>query len=138
MLWGIIFWLLFLSAAGYVLIKGDFHKRLAIGTMIFGVVATTIAYGSGSHKWLPLNVSVLLIDIIALIAFAWIARASREIWPLFLVGWQIATVTIHIASSFAVSLLPNAYGIGQGIWSYLQFGTILVATVLAQRKQKPI
>jgi hypothetical protein len=136
MFWGIIFWLLFLSAAGYVLVRGDRQKRLAIGVMIAGIVATTIVYVSGSHKWLPLNISVLAIDVIALLAFIWITVRSREVWPLLLVGWQLAAVTIHIASSFAYNLLPKAYGISQGIWAYLQFGTIFAATVLARRKQK--
>jgi hypothetical protein len=42
MLWGILFWLLFLSVTTYVLLKGDAFKRTAIGIMFFGVAATTI------------------------------------------------------------------------------------------------
>lgn len=136
MLWGLIFTLLFFSAAAYVVVRGDGFQRCSIGVMIFGVVATFLAYKLGSHKWLPLNFTVLLIDVMALLAFAWIAARSRQFWPLLLMGWQIAAVTIHVASSFAHNLLPKAYGIGQGIWAYLQFGTIFVATVRARRRQK--
>jgi multisubunit Na+/H+ antiporter MnhC subunit len=134
MFWGVLFWLLFLSATAYILFKGDVLKRVAIGIMIFGVTATTIIYVSGSHKWLPLNLSILAIDLIALLAFIWISARSRQIWPLLLVAWQLAAVTIHVASSFAVDLIPRAYGIGQGIWAYLQFGTIFVATISDNRK----
>lgn len=134
MLWGILFWLLFLSVTAYVLIKGDTLKRAAIGTMFFGVSATTIIYALGSHKWLPLNFSILAIDLIALLAFTWISVRSRQIWPLLLVAWQLAAVTIHVASTFAVNLMPRAYGIGQGIWAYLQFATILAATVRDRRR----
>jgi hypothetical protein len=136
MLWGLIFTLIFFSAAAYVVVKGDSFQRCAIGVMMFGVVATFFAYKLGSHKWLPLNISVLLIDALALLAFGLIALRSRQFWPLLLVGWQIAAVTIHVASSFALNLLPKAYGISQGIWAYLQFGTIFVATIMARRKQK--
>jgi hypothetical protein len=136
MIWGLLFALLFFSAAAYVVIKGNLFQRCAISVMLFGVVATFLAYRLGSHKWLPLNHTVLAIDVIALLAFIGIAVRSREIWPLLLVGWQLAGVTIHIASSFAHHLLPKAYGIGQGIWAYLQFGTIFAATLIARRKQK--
>ena len=136
MLWGLLFALLFFSAATYVVVKGDRFQRYAIGTMLVGVIATFLVFKLGSHKWLPLNISVLVIDLIALFAFIWIAMRSRQIWPLFLVGWQLAAVAIHLASSFAQDLIPRAYGVAQGIWAYLQFGTIFAATVLARRKQK--
>jgi hypothetical protein len=131
---GIIFWLLFLSATGYILLKGNPTQRHAIGIMIFGVVATTIAFVAGSHKWLPLNFAVLGIDIVALALFVRLAIRSNNIWPLLLVGWQLATVVIHLASSFAQDLIPKAYGIGQGIWAYLQFATILIATLKEHRR----
>ena len=134
MIVGIIFWLLFLGATGYILWKGSPPKHQAIGIMIFGVAATTIAIAAGNHKWLPLNLAVLWIDMIALILFMRLAIRSEDYWPLFLVGWQLATVTIHIASSFAQALIPKAYGIGQGIWAYLQFATIFGATVMEQRR----
>lgn len=135
MIWGLLFALLFFSAAVYVVVKGDSFQRAAIGVMLFGVIATFFSYKLGSHKWLPMNVTVLMIDLLALLAFSWIAMRSRQYWPLLVVGWQIAAVTIHIASSFAQNLLPKAYGIGQGIWAYLQFGTIFAATMIGRRKQ---
>jgi hypothetical protein len=136
MIWGWLFALLFFAASTYVVVKGDRFHRLAIGVMLLGVFGTFFAYKFGSHKWLPLNLTILTIDMLALLAFAWIATRSRQFWPLLLLGWQIAAVTIHLASSFAQHLLPKAYGVGQGIWAYLQFATIFVATMRAQRQQK--
>lgn len=136
MLWAIFFWVLFFGTTGYVLVKGSRLARHAIAIMIFGVVATTAAYALGTHKWLPMNQTVLAIDSVALLLFAALAVRSRQLWPVFLVGWQLATVVIHIGSMFAVKLMPDAYGIGQGIWAYLQFATIFGATLAERRIAK--
>jgi hypothetical protein len=134
MLWGYIFWLLFLTATGYIVRKGSRSQRQAIGIMIFGVLATTIFYAIGRHKWLPLNLAVTMVDIVALFLFWSIAKKSQAFWPLLLTGWQLATVLIHIASLFAQKLLPDAYGTVQGMWAYFQFITILSVTIMERRK----
>jgi hypothetical protein len=134
MFWAIFFWVLFLSATGYVLVKGSRPAKLAICVMIFGVAATTAVYALGTHKWLPLNQSILIIDMIALTLFGILAVRSSALWPIFLVGWQLATVVIHIVSLFAVDLVPDAYGIGQGIWAYLQFATIFGVSLIERRQ----
>ena len=134
MLWGYIFLFLFLGAVGYVIRKGSRAHIQAIGIMIFGVAATTIIYTIGSHKWLPLNIAVSMIDMIALMLFGLIAHQSKEFWPLLLTGWQLATIVIHIATLYTQNLVPDVYGTVQGIWAYLQFTTIFISALLEHRK----
>jgi hypothetical protein len=134
MLWGWFFTILFLTAAVYVIRAGSRTAKFAILIMILGVALTAASYALGTHKWLPLNQTVLIIDVIALALFGVLAARSSALWPIFLVGWQIATVVIHIVSLFAVNLVPDAYGIGQGIWAYLQFATIFGATLMERRR----
>jgi hypothetical protein len=133
MIWGWLFIFLILATAIYVFAVGNRTAKYAISTLVLANALTAASYALGTHKWLPLNHTVMLIDTAALIVFGILAARSRAIWPMFLVAWQLATVIIHIASLFAQHLIPDAYGIGQGIWAYLQFATIFGVTVIERR-----
>jgi hypothetical protein len=134
MLAGYLFWLSFIGATLYVLFVGTKETLYSILVMIGGVVATTLVFVFGSNKWLHLDKSVLAIDILALVLFVAIALRSPRWWPLLLCGWQLAAVAIHLATLYASQLLPRAYGIGQGFWAYLEFGTILIVTIIDRKR----
>jgi hypothetical protein len=134
MLWGWIYIFLVLTAAIYVFAMGSHAAKYAISILFLANALTAAAYGFGTHKWLPMNHTVLIVDTIALVLFGVLAARSDALWPLFVLGWQIATVMIHIVSLFAKKLVPDAYGIGQGIWAYLQFATIFGATLIESRR----
>jgi hypothetical protein len=122
-----LFTTLVAAALLFTLVRGQSDHRFAVAVLAINVVATAIAYVLGSNKWLPLNGTVFLIDSITLCLFAFLCLRSDKLWPLVLTGWQLAAVLIHIASLFAINLMPQAYGIGQGAWAYLQFATIMWA-----------
>lgn len=136
MLWGWAFIILALAATTYVYMVGNREAKFAITTMVLAVGLSAVTYGFGEHKWLALNQIILIVDGFALLLFMGLAARSSALWPIFLVGWQLTTVAIHIVSLFAKNLMPDAYGIGQGLWAYLQFATIFGVTFAARRRTK--
>jgi hypothetical protein len=129
------FWISFLATMVVVLIFGTRELRAAIGIMIFGVAATTYIHSIGSTRWIHFNSAIFGIDTTALVMFLWLAFKFEKKWLMLVTGWQLAAVIIHLATFFARDLWPRAYGVGQGVWAYLQYGTMLIATFLEHNQR---
>jgi hypothetical protein len=129
---GIITTTISLVITAYVLWRGNFEMRLAILIVLANEMATLMAFAVGSHRWLPLNVTVFAIDMLAFVGYYWLVNRCNNYWPILLAGWQLAGMVIHLASAFVIDLAPNAYGIGQGIWAYLQYAMLLVVVIRRQ------
>ncbi|ESQ92578.1 hypothetical protein [Asticcacaulis benevestitus] len=76
--------------------------------------------GDGPGLW------VIIIDVVALIAFSLLSAKSRRLWTLFAVACQFEGVVSHFAESFSDFGLFG-YFTALGIWS----GDALVVCVLA-------
>lgn len=136
MIWGYIFIALIAATAAFTLYFGDREARLAILTLIAGTALTVVAVYSSGQYYETANGLVAAVDFLVLGVFLWISQTSRRYWTLCLPGLQAIVCITHIAKLIAPDIVPRAYVVTQGHWSYYQIILILLATHMHRTRRK--
>lgn len=136
MIWGYIFIALIFAAAGYVLFAGDRDARIAILTLVGASALTVLTVYISGQYYETANGLVALVDFLLLGAFLWLALDSRRYWTLCLPALQLIVCLTHIAKFLAPDIVPRAYVVGQGHWSYYQIILIVMAAHMHRTRRK--
>ncbi len=96
--------------------RGRDHERLAAAAELATWALTLVVFQSRSEdtQW-----RVLIIDIVLLAIFLWIAMRSARYWPIFVASFQLLAVVTHIARAFDAGVSGWAYLTAGLIWNYL-------------------
>ena len=106
-------------------IRGDRYDRA--GAAAF-VLAALISFYTAElfPVFLMPNDPLALIDLTLLIVLLIITAKSSRYWPIWSTGFQLVTVLTHLATMVQPDLVPRAYAIATGLWS---FPTALALTI---------
>jgi hypothetical protein len=86
-----------------------------------GSVASTVT--ALNANWSGLIVQLLLVDLMVLASFWWLALNSRRFWPYWVTGWQLVAVLVHLQRALFADILPEPYAL---MTMYLAYPTLLL------------
>ncbi|MGH6783465.1 MAG: hypothetical protein ACREBP_02455, partial [Sphingomicrobium sp.] len=110
----IIFNVLLIGSCGYALWRGTRDAR-AVALICLAASAATYVAMSGYHS---VEEDILVIDLLVLAGFTWIAMKSDRFWPLWVAGLQLTTSFGHFLKLYQADLVPIAYAVALRMWSY--------------------
>jgi hypothetical protein len=129
LVWNVLIFLTCLAACcSYALWRGGAPER--IGAIIF-IMATTLTVAAATSlrpAFRSLEAGILVVDTVVFVAFLLLALRSRRFWPLWMTGLQAVQVAGHAAQLASPEMMPWAYSVAQGIWSYPMMALLVAGT----------
>jgi len=61
---------------------------------------------------------IMVVDVIAFVAFTYAALISDRFWPLWVSGLQLTTSMGHVLKAVDANLMPLAYAAALRFWAY--------------------
>jgi hypothetical protein len=120
-----------IGASALALWRGRETERLAATTVLANWAITMVVYRATSRdtQW-----GILVVDLVELGVFLWIALRSQRYWPLFVAGFGLLQVLTHGAKALDTRVSAWAYITAEIIWAYLIVFTIAYASWSAPRR----
>ena len=117
-----------IAVCAYAFLHGRRDERFAALICIMATVATRLAVSPLSERYSDVEIGVLLVDLLALGGFVFIALRTDRFWPLWVAGLQLTTMISHGLKAVELDLVPHAYGAAARFWVYPIFLIIVVGT----------
>ena len=112
------FWAFLFVTCGYALWRGRKYEQLSAAVFIAASIVSVLARTTGQARYLGVEHSDLVIDILVLIALVVIALRSDRFWPLWVAGLQLTITMSHLLKAIQPSLMPLAYATAERFWSF--------------------
>ena len=101
--------------------RGARSERWGAVTALAGSLASTLT--ALNANWSGLIVQLLVVDLLVLASFWWLAIHSRRYWPYWVTGWQLVAVLVHLQRALFDDILPAPYAL---MTMYLAYPTLLL------------
>jgi hypothetical protein len=101
--------------------RGARSERWGAVTALAGSLASTLT--ALNANWSGLIVQLLVVDLLVLASFWWLAIRSRRYWPYWVTGWQLVAVLVHLQRALFDDILPAPYAL---MTMYLAYPTLLL------------
>lgn len=125
-----------LIICGYALWRGERPERFAALIMITGSLASIPAAALIKATWVSPELGILGVDLIVLGLFVALSLWSDRFWPMWITGFQLTSVAIHLATMAELTIVPKAYAMAQAFWAYPMLCALLIGTWNVHRKAK--
>jgi hypothetical protein len=114
---------------------GTTEKRGALTVVL--ATALTFAVSWWLERRSPgFRSGVFIVDLMAWGSFLYLALHSDRFWPIWATAFQSIGVILHVAVSVDPGVVPKAYAIGQGLWSFPIFLVMLLASERCRQEKK--
>ena len=126
----ILFNLLLFGSCGYALWKGSRDAKLVAATCLIAAFAS-LPFISGYNT---VEVTVLVVDLVVLVLFLYVALRSDRFWPLWIAGLHVTTMFGHALKLMSGDLVPIAYAVALRMWAYPEL--IILALAVWRHNQR--
>lgn len=133
MLSPLFYWTLLLAVTIYAFARGRIDERYAALICLFASIATVLVHAPLSLKFTGIEVGVVMVDVLALLAFTAIALVSKRFWPLWVAGFQLTSTFAHALKAIQFDLIPQVYAAAERFWVYPIFLAIVIGTWRSHR-----
>ena len=130
-----LFSALLIGATGYALWRGRADERLTAMVCIAASLASLVLMGPVRLRYSNIEIGVLVVDILTLIAFIYVALRSDRFWPLWVSGLQLTTSIAHLLKALEPNLLPLAYAAAGRSWGYPILIILAIGTWRGERRR---
>ena|SRR6185503_17712120 len=113
-----LYWTLLTITCGYALTRGRADERFIATVCVIASVVTAFVLSAWRQRYSGIESGELLVDIVTLGAFVFVALRSDRFWPLWVAGLQLTTSMSHLLKAVDVELVPQAYAAAEKFWSY--------------------
>jgi hypothetical protein len=113
-----LYWTLLTITCGYALTRGRADERFIATVCVIASVVTAFVLSAWRQRYSGIETGELLVDIVTLGAFVFVALRSDRFWPLWVAGLQLTTSMSHLLKAVDVELVPQAYAAAEKFWSY--------------------
>jgi hypothetical protein len=127
----IIYRALMYSVCGYAILRGKTEARIVGAVFLVGDLATLWLRSS---TYSAVEVEILMVDILAFLAFTYVALISDRFWPLWIAGLQLTSSMGHVFKAIDAQLLPIAYAAALRMWAWPILIILGIGTWRAQRR----
>lgn len=111
--------------------RGARSERWGAVTALAGSLASTLT--ALNANWSGLIIQLLVIDLLVLACFWWLAIHSRRYWPYWVTGWQLVAVLVHLQRALFDDILPAPYAL---MTMYLAYPTLLLILFASLQNQR--
>ena len=118
----ILFMLLLFGSCGYALWRGNRDARIVAATCLIAAFASIPAAAYGS-----IETTVLIVDVLVLTSFLYVALQSDRFWPLWIAGLHVTTMIGHALKLMSGDLVPIAYAVALRFWAYPELIILAIA-----------
>lgn len=122
------YYALLLLISGYAFIYGRRDERMVASICIVASLATSLVVSPLHARYAGMETGVMLVDLLALAGFTWVALKSDRFWPLWISGLQLTTSMSHFLKAINLDLLPHAYAAAARFWVYPILFILVVGT----------
>ena len=130
------YWIVMLAVSAYAFARGQLDERLAVTICIAATIGTILVHSPLSVRFSSVEVGVLIVDVIALLAFTAIALRTDRFWPLWVAGLQLTTTMAHFLKAVDLQMMPQVYAAAARFWVYPIFLIIVVGTWRSSRREQ--
>jgi hypothetical protein len=128
----IIYRALMYGVCGYALLRGKTEARIVGLVFLAGDLATLGLRSS----YASVETEILIIDILAFLAFTYAALISDRFWPLWISGLQLTSSMGHLFKAIDAQLLPLAYAAALRFWAWPILIILGIGTWRSQRRAR--
>jgi hypothetical protein len=129
-----LYWLLAGTCCAFAAIAGGSTGRAGAAMIVTASIATAVGGQFGS--WGETHLPVMIIDLILLAGFYWLALRSDSFWPIWATGFHLLSVIGHFAMYFSESVREMLYFAFGAFWS-LPVLLAMVIGILRDRTIRP-
>jgi hypothetical protein len=129
----IIYRALMYGVCGYAILRGKGEARIVGAVFLVGDLATLWLRSS---TYSSVETEVMIIDILAFLAFTYVALISDRFWPLWISGLQLTSSLGHLFKAIDADLLPIAYAAALRMWAWPILVILGIGTWRAQRRAR--
>ena len=119
----VLFNLLLFGSCGYALWKGTRDAKVIAVTCLVAAFAS-LPFITGYES---VEVTVLVVDVVVLALFLYVALRSDRFWPLWIAGLHVTTMFGHALKLMSGDLVPIAYAVALRLWAYPELIILAVA-----------
>ena len=112
------FWAFLAISALFVFLRGGAPERVGMAIAIAASVCSFVAGTLEGREFASPEISVFIVDLAVLAAFALLALKADRFWPIGVAALQIGGVTSHFAAAASSGVIAWVYSIGQALWGY--------------------
>lgn len=131
-----LFYALTALSCGYALLRGGAPERVAALIVLAGIGLSAASVSFGFHRYAALELDIFAQDLAMFVALYALALAADRFWPIWIAGFQLATVLVHVTRALAPDMFPLAYAAGIRAWAYLVVAGVGVGTVRHRRRRR--
>lgn len=128
-----IYYLALFATVAAAFWRGERSEKWGAATALAGSLASTVT--SLNANWNGLIIQLLLVDVMVLASFWWLALCSRRYWPYWVTGWQLVAVLVHLQRALFEDILPAPYALMTMYLAYPTLLLILFASVQPSRRK---
>lgn len=130
------YYTLLLLTSAYAFVYGRRDERIVASICIIASLATSLVVSPLHARYAGMEAGVLVVDLLALAGFTWVALKSDRFWPLWISGLQLTTSMSHFLKAINLDLLPHAYAAAARFWVYPILLILVVGTWRGRQRFK--
>lgn len=127
--------LMLVLVSAYAFLRGKSDERMAAAICIIATMATRLLLSPVGSRYSGLEAGVLVVDLLTLAGFVFIALRTDRFWPLWVAGLQLTTLVAHGLKAIELDLVPYAYAAAGRFWVYPIFLIIVIGTWRSHQRQ---
>ena len=135
MLSPLAYWLILFGVTSYAFGRGRWDERLVAAICVLGSIASVIVKTPIQDLYSDIELGILVVDLLALGGFVFVAIRSTRFWPMWVAGFQLTSVLAHFLKAVHWGMMPQIYAAAERFWIYPIFLVIVVGTWRAHRRQ---
>lgn len=118
---------------GYAFWRGEWPERWTAAIQLVGFIITPIAVSRPLTDNADMN--VLVVDLIALAGFGWVALRSDRWWPLFGTAFHAVVVCVHIVKMSRPDTSQYVYVTTLIAYGYLTIAALAAGLIALERRR---
>lgn len=130
----LLFSALLIGSCGYAFVRGQRDERVTAAVCLAASLASIALTGPANLRYSQIELGVLVVDLLTLGAFTFIALRSDRFWPLWISGLQLTTSIAHFLKAADPGLVPIAYAAAGRFWGYPILIILVVGTWRSHRR----
>jgi len=127
----LLFFAMMIGACCYAAVRGGAPERLTAAALV-GALAMSMTFAhfrpSTRGAYSSIEAGIALTDLTLFLVIVAIALVSARRWPIAMASMMGCGLFAHLAKQLGPDILPRAYYIAVGVWSYPELILLGVAT----------